>query len=81
MESRELLDLGPTVVGQRGICHGGFLATLMDERAGKLIRAYNLDGGLDSYTVMLTMTYKKPVCAPGVILATGKVLMKDRRKI
>lgn len=81
MECRDILLLGPDLIGQQGILHGGFLATLMDEGAGILIHAYALDGGIDPYTVTLNVTYKKPVAAPGVVLVKGRVVSREGRKI
>lgn len=80
VEMRQFLDLGPALVGQQSICHGGFLATVMDEAGGILVQACGLDGGLPPFTVTLNMTYHKPVPAPGVVLVTGKVIARDRRK-
>jgi len=81
VEMRQLLALGPALVGQKGICHGGFLATVMDEVGGILIQACELDRGLPPHTATLNMTYIKPVVTPGVILATSKVVERVRRKI
>lgn len=81
MESRELFDLGPALVGQRGICHGGFLAAIMDQAAGKLIHVYKLSDGGDPFTITLNMRYMKPVLAPSVIMAKGRVTKCEGRKI
>lgn len=80
-ENRVLLDLGPGSVGQKGISHGGFLAAVMDEVAGNLINNNALDGGMDPYTVQLNMSYKKTIRAPGVILASSKIVKVEGRKI
>jgi len=80
-ETRELIQFGPAIKGQDGICHGGFLATAIDEAAGRLIHIYDIGNGLDPFTVNLNMTYKKPVKAPGLILLTSKVVQQERRKI
>lgn len=81
MESLDLIAVGPEVIGQQRICHGGFLATVMDEASGGVIIAYALDGGLDPYTVTLNMTYKKPIQAPGVIVARARIASVEGRKI
>jgi len=81
METRELIDFGFEVIGQRGICHGGFLATIVDEAAGAFLRVYELDNSRDPRTAYLNITYKKVVTAPGIVLVTTKFLSKDGRKM
>jgi acyl-coenzyme A thioesterase PaaI-like protein len=76
-----LLDVGEDIVGQTGLCHGGFLATIMDEVTGRLLSANSLDRGSSPYTVLLTVTFKSPVYAPGIILATAKMGRVEGRKM
>jgi len=80
-EIRIFLDLGPDLTGQRGICHGGFLAAVMDQVAGVLLNASGLDGGIAPFTATLGLSYKKPVHCPGIILVTAKIIKVERRKI
>lgn len=80
-ETRQLIVLGSAVTSSQGICHGGFVSVIMDEVGITTIRHYNLDGGRDPATAFLNVTYKKPVRAPGVIMATAKIVEVVRKKI
>lgn len=81
METKELIDFSGEVTGQNGICHGGFLATLVDEAAGAFLRVYLLDNSRDPRTAFLNITYKKVVPSPGVVMITTKFLSKQGRKM
>lgn len=81
MEARELIDYGSEVTGQRGICHGGFLATIVDEAAGAFLRVYEYDNNIDPRTAYLNINYKKAVETPGVMLVTTKFLLREGRKM
>ncbi|EAW17467.1 PaaI family thioesterase [Aspergillus fischeri NRRL 181] len=76
-----LLHLGAGVSGQPDIAHGGFLATVLDQVTGTLIRASGLDRGRGAVTVYLNVIYKKPVRVPGVVVARAEVGRVDGRKI
>lgn len=81
MKTTEFFSIGSKVIGQHGICHGGFIASLLDEVTGALCRLYHLDDGIDPRTAYLNTTYKKAVRAPGVIRTTSEVALVERRKI
>ncbi|KAF2191419.1 hypothetical protein K469DRAFT_720423 [Zopfia rhizophila CBS 207.26] len=91
-EVRTFMDLGDGLNGYPDICHGGFVATILDEILGVLI-TLNMEkriknarmGGPHSepvplYTAYLTTNYKKPVPTPGVILCTAKFVKQERNK-
>lgn len=81
METRELIDFGTRATGQEGICHGGFLATLVDEAAGAFLRVYLLDNSQDPRTAFLNITYKKAVVTPSTIMVQTKFISKEGRKM
>lgn len=88
-EVRIILELGDGVNGHPNICHGGFVATVLDEAMGVLLtvnmendrrRDPSLPGSLTAFTAYLNTKYHKPVPAPGVILATAKFVKNEGRK-
>lgn len=76
-----LLAVGEDTIGQAGICHGGFLATIMDETSGRLLAVNRLDRGSSPYTVLLNITFKAPVAAPSNILVKAYITKVEGRKI
>lgn len=73
-----LLDVREGTTGQSGICHGGFIATLLDEVTGRLLSDHGLPY---PFTVLLNVTYKQPVYAPAVILARAVMGKVEGRKM
>ncbi|KAF2712481.1 hypothetical protein K504DRAFT_373193 [Pleomassaria siparia CBS 279.74] len=91
-EVRTLMDLGSGLNGHPNICHGGFVATMLDEvfgvlitlNLGKKMERLKMQGSrsqLTCFTAYLNTNYKKPVSTPGVILCTAKFIRQDRNKI
>ncbi|GFF93635.1 alpha-1,3/1,6-mannosyltransferase alg-2, partial [Aspergillus lentulus] len=76
-----LLHLGAGVSGQPDIAHGGFLATVLDQVTGTLIRASGLDRGRGAVTVYLNVNYQAPVKVPGVVVARAEIGRVEGRKI
>ncbi|WPG99627.1 Hypothetical protein R9X50_00244500 [Acrodontium crateriforme] len=76
-----LLAVGEDTIGQAGLCHGGFLATLIDEASGRLLAVNRLDGGSSPYTVLLNVTFKAPVAAPANILVKSRITKVEGRKV
>ncbi|PKX97621.1 PaaI family thioesterase [Aspergillus novofumigatus IBT 16806] len=74
-----LLHLGAGVSGQPDIAHGGFLATVLDQVTGTLIRASGLDRGRGAVTVYLNVNYKKPVgrVAGRKIYVVGEIFVAE----
>ncbi|KAF2748003.1 hypothetical protein M011DRAFT_401476 [Sporormia fimetaria CBS 119925] len=93
LEIRTIMDLGNGLTGHPSICHGGFVATMLDEVLGVLIQL-NLEKkmeklkredrkhpGLSCFTAYLNTNYKRPVPAPGKVLCVAKFIMQERNKI
>ncbi|GIJ86257.1 hypothetical protein Asppvi_005143 [Aspergillus pseudoviridinutans] len=76
-----LLHLGRGVSGQPDIAHGGFLATVLDQVTGTLIRASGLDRGRGAVTVYLNVKYQRPVRVPGIVVARAEIGRVEGRKI
>ncbi|GIJ99777.1 hypothetical protein Aspvir_003780 [Aspergillus viridinutans] len=76
-----LLHLGRGLSGQPDIAHGGFLATVLDQVTGTLIRASGLDRGRGAVTIYLNVKYQRPVRVPGVVVARAEVGRVEGRKI
>ncbi|KAF2138075.1 uncharacterized protein K452DRAFT_291115 [Aplosporella prunicola CBS 121167] len=85
---RAFLQLGDGLNGYPATCHGGLIATLLDEIMGVLLTA-NVDHtnrnaktarGLSSMTAYLNVSYKKPLPLPAVILATARYAKVVGRK-
>jgi len=82
-------ELGGGVNGYPNVCHGGFVATMLDEVMGILLNVnqeYENDrsGGnqvITHMTAYLNTKYLAPVPTPGVILATANVEKQEGRKI
>jgi uncharacterized protein (TIGR00369 family) len=68
--------------GYPRVCHGGIVATILDEVLSILVsvcrRAQGQHG--DNVTAYLNVTYVKPVPTPGVLLVKGKIHKIERRK-
>jgi len=82
-ETLVLYDLGSGVNGFPNICHGGFVATLLDEVTGVLITVRNTSQKktLPFMTANLNVTFRKPVATPGVVLARARVVKSLGRKL
>ncbi|KAF2738082.1 hypothetical protein EJ04DRAFT_429744 [Polyplosphaeria fusca] len=86
-EVRTLMDLGSGLNGHPHICHGGFVATVLDEGFGVLL-TLNLGKKMQSrphesmntFTAYLTTNYKKPVPTPGIIMCTARFIRQERNK-
>lgn len=93
---REVLtffELGNGVNGFPNICHGGFVATLLDEVMGILLSVNQeyihgrekgetaVEGEMTSMTAYLNMRFIAPVVTPGVVLGRARVEKVEGRKI
>jgi thioesterase superfamily protein 4 len=82
-------ELGNGVNGFPNICHGGFVATLLDEEMGILLsvnqeylhREKGEGGDITSMTAYLNMKYLAPVTTPGIVLGRARVVKAEGRKI
>ena len=82
---RSLIVLGPGADGYPGVCHGGLVATLIDESMSVLL-GINKDlrpeeARLHTVTAYLNTTYKKTVRTPSTIVVVVKLAEKQGRKI
>ncbi|KAI5868507.1 HotDog domain-containing protein [Durotheca rogersii] len=73
-----LVDLGPDCSGFAGTLHGGLCGVLMDEVMGT---AANFQAENGAYTLSFTTRFRRAVATPQVVLARGRVVRRDRRKI
>lgn len=76
-----LLAIGEGLNGFPQVCHGGIVATMMDEVMGSLIQLRA--GGVSSplMTAYLNTTYLKPVTTPSTVLVTVEVTRQEGRKL
>jgi thioesterase superfamily protein 4 len=87
-EVRTFLELGSGLNGYPNVCHGGFVATMLDEVMGVLLTVnqqwMKQHRGAGEYitqmTVSLNIKYRRPVKTPGIILAVAKVIKTEPRK-
>lgn len=86
-EVRVLVSLGSGLNGYAHICHGGVIATLLDEATGLLLymnrsdKEHDYDSGSKSaVTVRLNVTFLKAVATPQVVLVTASLEKVQRRK-
>ncbi len=74
-EVRSLLSLGYRVNGYPTVCHGGIVATLLDEVMGSLVLVNNKLEDLETsdtvVTAYLKVNYLKPVQTPQTVLVTA----------
>jgi len=83
-EVRWFFTLGPKVNGYTHVCHGGIVATIIDEAMGLLL---TLNEKMEKkptrshfVTAYLNVTYLKPVPTPSTVLVTVKVKEIKGRK-
>ncbi|EHY60576.1 hypothetical protein ABEF92_002739 [Exophiala dermatitidis] len=70
-----LLSLQPGLNGYPGVCHGGIVATILDEVMSILVTRCRTSQGVrgDNVTADLHLTYVKPVPTPAVVLCRAKI--------
>ncbi|KAL2434885.1 hypothetical protein ABEF95_010074 [Exophiala dermatitidis] len=70
-----LLSLQPGLNGYSGVCHGGIVATILDEVMSILVTRCRNSQGVrgDNVTADLHLTYVKPVPTPAVVLCRAKI--------
>jgi len=87
-EVRTFLNLGSGVNGYPNVCHGGFVATMLDEVMGVLLTVNQLwikdhRGGREhimQMTAFLNIKFKQPVRTPQIVLTTAKISKLEPRK-
>lgn len=81
-EIHTLLSLGYRVNGYPHLCHGGIVATILDEVMGSLLSVNKALGHIkgSSVTAYLNVTYLKPVATPQTVLVTARLRDVKRQK-
>ena len=83
-EVHTLLSLGCRLNGYPHLCHGGIVATIMDEVMGTLLvmnkSLRNADIKGAPVTTYLSVTYLKPVATPQTILVSARFREVRRQK-
>lgn len=74
-----LYSVGHGLDGHENVAHGGFVALLLDEVMGLLVRLYR--GVRDPYTVSLKIDYKKPLMTPGAVVCRSWFTKMEGRKL
>ncbi|KAI1396262.1 HotDog domain-containing protein [Hypoxylon fuscum] len=80
---KTFLTLGSGLDGHSGVCHGGIVATILDEVTALLIPINQQRGFMPEMpyvTAYLNTTYLRPVPTCATILAQAKILKVDGRK-
>lgn len=83
-EVKGILQIGSGLSGFPNTCHGGIVATILDEIMGELINVNLKHRAIlrTSYmTAYINTTYLKPVSTPSTILARARVSKIDGRKL
>jgi acyl-coenzyme A thioesterase PaaI-like protein len=88
-EAIMFFEVGSGVNGYPNVCHGGFVATMLDEVTGTILNVNQVYGNnktgrndlITHMTGYLNTRYLAPVPAPGIILATAKVAKVEGRKL
>lgn len=83
-ELKAIITLGNDLCGFANVCHGGIVATLLDETMGELINVNHKHRTIrrTSYmTAYLNTSYRKPVSTPGTILIRARITKYDGKKI
>lgn len=79
LETRMLVSLGTAVNGHSGICHGGFIGTLLDEVSGQIVWQVF---GSNIVTADMSVQYKKMLPTPNVVLCRAWLEKEpERRKV
>ncbi len=79
-EVRTLLHLGSGLNSHPGLCHGGIIATVMDEIMGVLLAVNRNWVQSATATAYLNTRYLKPVRTPQAVLVTARFTRVEGRK-
>ncbi|KAL8711889.1 MAG: hypothetical protein Q9220_003833 [cf. Caloplaca sp. 1 TL-2023] len=74
-----LYSVGNGLDGHEGVIHGGFIALILDEIMGTLIRHYR--PVKNPYTVSLTVEYKKFIATPSAFVCRSRFSGMEGRKM
>ncbi|KEF54385.1 uncharacterized protein A1O9_09551 [Exophiala aquamarina CBS 119918] len=79
-ELRRIYTFGTGLNAHPNLLHGGVIATILDSAMGNVIHQALRPRGA-TFTVLLNITYKKPVSTPGTVLVRSSVVQVEGRKI
>lgn len=79
-ELRRFYTFGTGLNAHPNLLHGGVIATILDSAMGNAIHQALRPKG-STFTVVLNITYKKPVPTPGSVLVRSSVVRVEGRKI
>jgi acyl-coenzyme A thioesterase PaaI-like protein len=79
-EVRRFYTFGTGLNAHPGLLHGGVIATILDSTMGNII-LHQIRPKAPTFTVVLNITYKKPISTPGSVLVRSSVIKVDGRKM
>ncbi len=83
-ELKAFVTLGSGLDGFAGVCHGGIVATILDEVLGLMTPLNRKRGAIPPMiymTAFLNTTYVRPVATPGTYLVTARIVERRGRKL
>jgi len=80
-EIRRFYTFGQGLNAHPHILHGGVVATILDSTMGNVIGQELPNFGAATFTVKLTIEYKKPVGTPGTVMARAWIRNVEGRKV
>lgn len=83
-ELKAIITIGSDLNGFHGVCHGGIIATLLDETSGELINVNLKHHAIKRTSYMtgyLNTSYRKPVTTPGTWLLRARLTKYDGKKV
>ena len=79
-EIRRFYTIGSGLNAHPHLLHGGVIASILDSTLGNVIGQQLPDSGV-TFTVKLTVDFKKPVRTPGTVMARAWIVRVEGRKI
>ncbi|ETI29274.1 hypothetical protein G647_01727 [Cladophialophora carrionii CBS 160.54] len=79
-EIRRFYTFGGGLNAHPNLLHGGVIATILDSTMGNVI-GQELPAHGATYTVKLTVEYKRPVTTPGTVMARAWIVAIEGRKV
>ena len=79
-ELRRFYTFGTGLNAHPNLLHGGVIATILDSAMGNVVHQALRPKGA-TFTVVLNITYKKPVSTPASVLVRSSVVKVEGRKI
>ncbi|KAJ9606441.1 hypothetical protein H2200_009402 [Cladophialophora chaetospira] len=77
---RRFYTFGDGLNAHPNLLHGGVIASILDSTMGNAIGQARADYGA-TFTVKLTVEYKKPVTTPGTVMARAWIVKIEGRKV